>query len=273
MLALEPKERERLLAATSPVSLESKQILLRGGGRIDTVYFPDNAVVSLLTTMADGTTVEVANIGNEGIVGLPAFLGVDTLGPRECYQVEVPGQARAMDVATFIKAAGRDPLRRLVEHSIQAQFIQVAQRHGLRRPPLHPGTVQPLAALDPRPGGRSRVPLDAGVPRSDARRPPRLGDGGGRRPPARRAHQLLPRPGDHPRSGGSGERRLRVLRHHPQRARTASPPTPGLTRRRRCAVRTSRFEVAARRMRLGIHGLSGRRPGTADGVAGEGGES
>ena len=128
MLALEPKERERLLAATSPVSLEPKQVLLRGGDRIDTVYFPDNAVVSLLIAMDDGTTVEVANIGNEGIVGVSAFLGVDTLGAQERYQVEVPGQARAMDVATFIKAAGREPLRRLVEYSIQAQFIQVAQR-------------------------------------------------------------------------------------------------------------------------------------------------
>ena len=128
MLALESKERERLLAATTPVSLESKEILLGAGDRIDTVYFPDNAVVSLLTVMDDGTTVEVANIGNEGIVGLPAFLGIETLGPRECYQVEVPGQARAMDVATFIKAAGRDPLRSLVERSIQAQFIQTAQR-------------------------------------------------------------------------------------------------------------------------------------------------
>ena len=128
MLALEPKERERLLAATTPVSLESKQILLSGGGRIDTVYFPDNAVVSLLLTMDDGTTVEVANIGNEGIVGVSTFLGVDTLGAQESYQVEVPGQARAMDVATFVKAAGQDPLRSLVERYIEAQFIQVAQR-------------------------------------------------------------------------------------------------------------------------------------------------
>jgi len=128
MLALEPKERERLLAATTPVSLESKQILLSGGERIDTVYFPDNAVVSVLITMDDGTAVEVANIGNEGIVGSSAHLGVHTLGARESFQVEVPGQARAMDVATFIKAAARDPLRSLVEHYIQAQFIQVSQR-------------------------------------------------------------------------------------------------------------------------------------------------
>ena len=128
MLALEPEERERLLAATSPVSLVSKQVLLSSGDRIDTVYFPDNAVVSLLTTMDDGTSVEVANIGNEGIVGVSTFLGVETLGARECYQVEVPGQARAMDVATFIEAAERQPLRGLVERYIQAQFVQVAQR-------------------------------------------------------------------------------------------------------------------------------------------------
>ena len=128
MLALEARERERLLAATTPVSLESKQTLLSPGGRIDAVYFPENAVVSLLQIMEGGATVEVANIGNEGIVGLPVFLGVDSLGARECYQVEVPGQARAMDVATFVKAAGREPFRRLVERSIQAQFTQVAQR-------------------------------------------------------------------------------------------------------------------------------------------------
>lgn len=128
MLALEPSERERLLAATSPVSFEPKEILLNCGERIDTVYFPDNAVVSLLTTMDDGNTVEVANIGNEGIVGVPVFLGVENLGAREFYQVEVAGQARAMDVATFLEAAGREPLRGLVQRYAQALFVQVAQR-------------------------------------------------------------------------------------------------------------------------------------------------
>lgn len=128
LMALEPEERERLLAATVPVSLEPKEVLLDRGGRIDTVYFPDNAVVSLVTTMDDGTAFEVANIGNEGIVGVAAYLGVENLGARERYQVEVPGQARAMDAATFVEAAARDPLRSLVQRYIQAQFVQVAQR-------------------------------------------------------------------------------------------------------------------------------------------------
>jgi len=136
MLALEPRERERLLAATSPVSLEPKQILYGAGERIDAVYFPENAVVSLLTTVDGHTTFEVANIGNEGIVGVPVFLGIETVGARECYQVEIAGQARAMNVEAFLEAAKRDPLRGFVERFIQALFIQVAQR--LACAALHP---------------------------------------------------------------------------------------------------------------------------------------
>lgn len=128
MLALEPRERERLLTATTPVSLESKQILYASGERIETVYFPDNAVVSVLTTVDGHTTFEVANIGNEGIVGVPVFLGVETVGARECYQVEIAGQARAMGVEAFLEAARHDPFRLLVQRFIQALFIQVSQR-------------------------------------------------------------------------------------------------------------------------------------------------
>ena len=128
MLALDPRERERLLAATSPVSLDSQQVLYESGSRIETVYFPENAVVSVLTTVDDHTSFEVANIGNEGIVGVPVFLGVETVGARECYQVEIAGQARAMDVQTFLEAAQQDPLRSLVQRFVQALFIQVSQR-------------------------------------------------------------------------------------------------------------------------------------------------
>jgi CRP-like cAMP-binding protein len=128
MLALDPKERERILAATSPVSLEAGQVLYGSGERIETVYFPENAVVSVLTTVDGHTTFEVANIGNEGIVGVPVFLGVETLGATECYQVEIAGQARAMDVQAFLEAAQHDPLRLLVQRFIQALLIQVSQR-------------------------------------------------------------------------------------------------------------------------------------------------
>ena len=128
LLALDPRERERLLAATSPVSLEFQQVLYGLGEQIDTVYFPENAVVSVLNTVDGHTTFEVANIGNEGIVGVPVFLGVDTVGARECYQVEIAGQARAMAADAFLEAAQQDPLRGFVQRFIQALFFQVSQR-------------------------------------------------------------------------------------------------------------------------------------------------
>lgn len=127
MLAIEPRERERLLSATVPVALDANETLYGPGERINTVYFPENAVISLLTTVGSDT-VEVANIGNEGMVGVPAFLGVEHVGAHECYQVEIAGQARAMEVEAFLEAAQRDPLRGLVQHFVQALFIQVTQR-------------------------------------------------------------------------------------------------------------------------------------------------
>jgi CRP-like cAMP-binding protein len=126
--ALPPKEYERLLPALSPVSLELKRLLLEPGTAIDTVYFPVSAVVSLLTTMDDGSAVEVATIGNEGIVGVPVFLGAQAMGARDYYQVQVPGLVVAMEAGAFLKSTGRDPLRGLVQRYAQALFSQVTQQ-------------------------------------------------------------------------------------------------------------------------------------------------
>jgi CRP-like cAMP-binding protein len=126
--ALPPKEYKRLLPVLSPVSFELKHLLLEPGKAIDTVYFPVSAVVSLLTTMDDGSAVEVATLGNEGIVGVPVFLGAQAMGARDFYQVQVPGHALAMDTAAFLDSTGRDPLRGLVQRYAQALFSQITQQ-------------------------------------------------------------------------------------------------------------------------------------------------
>lgn len=126
--ALPPEEYELLLPALSAVSLELKRRLLEPGKATDTVYFPVTAVVSLLTTMDDGSSVEVATIGNEGIVGVLVFLGAQAMGARDLYQVQVPGQVVAMDTAAFLESTGRDPLRGLVQRYAQALFSQITQQ-------------------------------------------------------------------------------------------------------------------------------------------------
>ena len=45
------------------------------GEPIDTVYFIGGGTASVTNVMTDGRMVEVATIGNEGVVGMTVFLG------------------------------------------------------------------------------------------------------------------------------------------------------------------------------------------------------
>src|SRR3981189_450728 len=68
LAALPPPDRERLVGSIGLVSLESTHVLFQPGGPIDAVYFPLGGVIPLITALQDGNIVEVATIGNEGIV-------------------------------------------------------------------------------------------------------------------------------------------------------------------------------------------------------------
>jgi hypothetical protein len=78
--------------------------------------------------MDDGSAIEIATVGNEGIVGIPVFLGARSMGERDFYQVQVPGWAVAMDSRIFLEATTRGPLLGLVQRYTQALFSQVTQQ-------------------------------------------------------------------------------------------------------------------------------------------------
>jgi hypothetical protein len=79
---------------------------------ISHVYFPLTAVTSVLSEMEDGTTVEVATIGREGMVGLPVFLGDESTFLR-CI-AQIPGTALSMERENFetLSRRGRTVFRR-----------------------------------------------------------------------------------------------------------------------------------------------------------------
>ena len=80
----------RLVPLLEPVSLSPGQILYEARGPIEYAYFPTGAVLSALTVMQDGNAIEVATIGNEGLVGHYGFGG--TRSPhRMIVQVENGG--------------------------------------------------------------------------------------------------------------------------------------------------------------------------------------
>src|SRR5215210_281495 len=84
-------DRQRLLPHLEPVRTELKQILYAPNEEVSHIYFPLNGVVSLMTIMADGSAIEVATVGNEGMIGLPAFLGAGSMPGQALAQV--PGEA------------------------------------------------------------------------------------------------------------------------------------------------------------------------------------
>lgn len=75
--ALPATEQSWFRLKLQEISVDEKQILYEQGDKIRFVYFPTTAVVSMLGTMENGSSVEVATVGREGMVGLPIFLGFD----------------------------------------------------------------------------------------------------------------------------------------------------------------------------------------------------
>jgi CRP-like cAMP-binding protein len=108
------------------VSLGSRSMLYQSGERIDHVYFPIDGVMSMLAGTDEEGLVEVATVGNEGMVGLPLFLGATTT-PGQAF-AQVPGEALRMEAGAFLQATNRsDPLAALLRRYTQALMIQISQ--------------------------------------------------------------------------------------------------------------------------------------------------
>ena len=95
LAALPEVERERLLPHLQIVTLPLGKALYESGDRMNFVYFPTDAIVSLLYVMEDGASAEIAVVGNEGIVGIALFMGGETMPNRAV--VQSAGEAYRLD--------------------------------------------------------------------------------------------------------------------------------------------------------------------------------
>lgn len=110
----------------SQVELEKGRLLYDPGDRIDTIYFPQDCVISLMTLMESGAAIESATIGREGGLGMLA-----AFSPRYSLSraiVQVGGKAARISAAALADAAGRSQsLRGLIEQHNDALFGHAAQ--------------------------------------------------------------------------------------------------------------------------------------------------
>jgi CRP-like cAMP-binding protein len=130
LLAVLPKaSRDRLLAQSQLVSLAVKDILYHRGDIITAVYFPLTSVVSLMAEMQNGATIEIATVGNEGAIGLAAYLGVAEAVALGIAQVS--GEALRMSIEDVKRTAKSDEdFNIILKRYIHSLIMQIALSGG-----------------------------------------------------------------------------------------------------------------------------------------------
>jgi CRP-like cAMP-binding protein len=121
--------RADLAPLVEMIHLELKEELERPGRRLDNVWFPVSSVISLLNLLDENEMIEIATIGNEGLVGLPLSWGTDVFNPKEIAICQVPGEALVMDADDFRTKLKEDgALASLVARYTQAFVTQIGQQ-------------------------------------------------------------------------------------------------------------------------------------------------
>jgi len=101
-------------------------VLYESGRPLSHVYFPTTAIVSLLYVMENGSSAEIAVVGNEGIVGVSLFMGGETTPSRAVVQSAGKGyRLSAERMKAEFNLAG--PVLHLLLRYTQALLTQMAQ--------------------------------------------------------------------------------------------------------------------------------------------------
>ena len=126
LTTLDAEDLQLLANRLMPITLEKGALLYEPGDMVDTVYFPDDCVISLMTLMESGAAIESATIGREGALGLTS-----AQSPRQSLSraiVQVAGRARKISAAHLHRAWEQSPLvRDLVDRHHEALFAHAIQ--------------------------------------------------------------------------------------------------------------------------------------------------
>jgi CRP-like cAMP-binding protein len=124
---LDASEAAGILERGRFVDLETRATVYEAEEPIREVYFPIDSVLSVVTQMKDGGSIEVGTIGRDGVSAIPLMLGATT-SANECY-CQVPGRAVVISAEHFqqLLAAGSDRFRRLLDRFLQAYVNMLGQ--------------------------------------------------------------------------------------------------------------------------------------------------
>jgi CRP-like cAMP-binding protein len=126
LAALPSEEFGRIGPHLESISMPLGEPVYESGGQLNHVYFPANAIVSLLYVMENGASAEIAVVGNEGVVGISLFMGGNTTPSRAVVQSAGTGyRLKAAALKAEFNRGG--PLMRLLLRYTQALITQMCQ--------------------------------------------------------------------------------------------------------------------------------------------------
>ena len=119
-------EYERLLPHFELVEMPLGKVIYEPGGELNYVYFPTTCIVSLLYVMENGSSAEIAVIGNDGIVGVALFMGGGSMPNRAV--VQSAGRAYRLRGQLLMKEFNQfGAMLHLLLRYTQALITQMAQ--------------------------------------------------------------------------------------------------------------------------------------------------
>ncbi|WP_342049975.1 MULTISPECIES: Crp/Fnr family transcriptional regulator [unclassified Cupriavidus] len=127
LLAMLPTaDMSRIAPHLELVHMPLGHVVHESGDRLPWVYFPIDAIISLLYVLADGASAEIAIVGNEGIVGIAIFMGGETTPSRAV--VQSAGPAYRMSAAKLKQEFRHGgAMQQLLLRYTQALITQMAQ--------------------------------------------------------------------------------------------------------------------------------------------------
>jgi CRP-like cAMP-binding protein len=126
LAALPRRDFLRLLSGMELVTLSCGEVLLECGQPIAHVYFPNDAVISLISLVDGRLTVEVAPVGREGMLGISLALGGGVSSLRAL--VMIGGTAMRMEATPFLREFARCiPLQRELFRYTHMLMVKITQ--------------------------------------------------------------------------------------------------------------------------------------------------
>lgn len=86
LAALPVDVKQRLFPHLERVPLPLGDVLYESGDALHHVYFPIDAIISLLYVMESGASAEISVVGNEGLIGVAVFMGGESTPSRAVVQ-------------------------------------------------------------------------------------------------------------------------------------------------------------------------------------------